>query len=357
MTALPIAGTPHSVPAWATGDSALHGDLSSAAELPSPRGPASALVIDGLRNGAVSTKAARTKIADDALTGDDSHLALYLCYELHYRSFAGVDDAAEWDPQLLALRRRLEQRFLAALQAEAPSVPPPDTNTVAIALRRLIQDATGRSLSSFMAERGELHHLREFAVHRSAYQLKEADPHTWAIPRVWGRAKSALVTIQADEYGQGRPGRSHAELFATTMGALGLDAAYGRYLDVLPGVTLATTNLVTLFGLHRRWRGALIGHLAVFEMTSVAPMARYAAAIRRLGVGEAAAEFYDVHVSADAVHERIAAADLAAGLLETEPQLGFDVLFGAAALMACERRLADHLLRCWQEGRSSLLCD
>lgn len=34
----------------------------------------------------------------DALTDDDLQLALYLCYELHYRGFAGVDPAWEWSP-------------------------------------------------------------------------------------------------------------------------------------------------------------------------------------------------------------------------------------------------------------------
>ena len=56
------------------------------------------------------------------------------------------------------------------------------------------------------------------------------------------------------------------------MRALGLDPTYGAYLDALPGTTLATVNLITLFGLHRRWRGALVGNLAVYEMTSVVPM-------------------------------------------------------------------------------------
>src|SRR5205807_8709536 len=135
------------------------------------------------------------------------------------------------------------------------------------------------------------------------YQLKEADPHTWAIPRLMGGPKSAMVEIQADEYGGGQPGQSHAELFADTMAGLGLDATYGSYLDLLPGTTLATVNLISLFGLHRRWRGALVGHLAVFEMTSVVPMSRYSAALRRLGVDHSARLFYDVHVEADAVHE------------------------------------------------------
>src|SRR5581483_8197887 len=102
--------------------------------------------------------------------------------------------------------------------------------------------------------------LREFAIHRSAYQLKEADPHTWGVPRLAGRAKAALVHIQTDEYGNGDAPAMHSTLFADTMRALGLDPTYGAYVEVLPGATLATGNLVTMFGLHRRLRGALVGH-------------------------------------------------------------------------------------------------
>jgi hypothetical protein len=204
-----------------------------------------------------------------------------------------------------------------------------------------------------MLEHGTLEQFREFAVHRSAYQLKEADPHSWAIPRLHGRAKSALIEIQSDEYGGGRPGHGHAELFADAMTALGLDPTYGAELDRLPGTTLATTNLISYFGLHRRWRAALTGHLAVFEMTSVEPMSRYAAALRRLGV-PAAARFYDVHVAADTHHQVVAAADLAGGLVETEPELAGDIVFGARALMAVEQRFAVRLLDAWSAGRSSL---
>ena len=47
-------------------------------------------------------------------------------------------------------------------------------------------------------------------LHRSAYHLKEADPFTWAIPRLDGSPKAALVEIQADEYGGGHAARMHA---------------------------------------------------------------------------------------------------------------------------------------------------
>ena len=112
-------------------------------------------------------------------------------------------------------------------------------------------------------------------------------------------------------------------------------------------------NLVTFLGLHRRLRGALVGHLAAFEMTSIGPMARYARTLRRLGRG--GHEFYDVHVEADAHHEVVAAHDLAQGLALDEPELVDDILFGALAVTNAERRLADHLLETWADGRTSLL--
>jgi hypothetical protein len=119
-------------------------------------------------------------------------------------------------------------------------------------------------------------------------------------------------------------------------------------------VTLDTVNLMSFFGLHRRWRGALVGHLALFEMCSVAPMGRYAAALRRLGI-PGAAPFYDVHVEADARHEVIALHDMARELVREEPRLARDVVFGARALDAFEAMFAEHLIAAWSAGRSSLL--
>jgi hypothetical protein len=289
---------------------------------------------------------------DDPIFGEDSALALYALYELHYRSFDNVSDAWEWEPSLLCERARLEQRFVAALRRRVPS-PPTRPEEVVPALQALASDETGPSLSSVMATAGTLDHLREFAIHRSAYQLKEADPHSWAIPRVHGRAKAALVDIQAGEYGDGDPARVHATLFADTLRVLGLDANYGAYLDLIPGVTLATVNLMSLFGLHRRWRGSLVGHLALFEMCSVKPMARYASTFRRLGLA-GGADFYDTHVVADARHERVALYELAGALAVDEPQLAADIVFGARCLTFVERAFATQLLDAWEAGEPSL---
>ncbi|MDP8938175.1 MAG: iron-containing redox enzyme family protein [Actinomycetota bacterium] len=331
---------------------------TSAPALPSPRGPLSEYVVEHLRR----TPQALPTAPDPHghWTDDDLQLALYICYELHYRSFAGVDERWEWHPELLRFRARLEDVFEEAVRAAAgPAVGDGavEDQLWAIARGECPIGPDGRStpsLSGYVLEHATLDQVRELAVHRSAYQLKEADPHTWAIPRLTGGPKAAMVEIQADEYGGGVESEMHCSLFAVTMEELGLDRTYGAYLDHLPGTTLATVNLISMFGLHRRLRAALVGHLAIFEMTSVVPMGRYAEALAALGVNGRGQRFYRVHVEADVLHQTVAARDLAGRLADDEPALGADILFGARAVTAVEARFTEAVLGCWAAGRSSL---
>jgi len=314
-------------------------------KLPKPRGPLSELLFDALVE---PPHAVRVREPGD---DEDLQLSLYVLYELHYRSFDGVADGWEWEPSVLALRARLEADFEAALRAEVG--PLEADGAVPELLEQALAAGDGPPLSRYLECQASAEQFREFVVHRSAYQLKEADPHSWAIPRLAGAPKVALVEIQSDEYGGGRPERQHARLFADTMQALGLDATYGAYLDRIPGVTLATVNLMSLCGLHRRLRGAIVGHLAALEMDSTLPNRRYGNGLRRLGL-EAATEFYDEHVEADAVHEALAANDLAAAFAAAEPELAGDVVFGARAMVKLDTALATHIMDRWARGESSL---
>ncbi len=317
--------------------------------LPVARGPLSAAA---LRMLCAEPAESPTVAVGDPLANDDLHLALFVCYESHYRSIDGVVDSMEWDPTLLRFRAALEAVFEHALRSAF--APMPTCEPIDVQLRTLIAADDGPSLSAHLARHGTADMFREFAIHRSLYHLREADPHSFAIPRLRGRAKLALLEIQHDEYGGGQEEWMHSTLFATTMRGLGLDDAEGAYLDRLPGTTLATMNLMSLFGLHRRLRGALVGHLAAFEMTSCTPNRRYGDGLRRLGFGEIVTRYFDEHVEADAAHASIAANDLAGSLLVQEPLLDLDVLFGAAALLGLEARVSSHLLSAWRQGWSSL---
>ena len=137
------------------------------------------------------------------------------------------------------------------------------------------------------------------------------------------------------------------------MDSAGLDPAYGAYIERLPGVTLATCNLISMFGSERRLAGAVLGHLAVFEMTSVEPMAKYSAAAASFGLPSAVSRFYDVHVQADVHHGRLARTRLLGGDLEADGIAPDDVIFGAQALLDVENRFARHLLTRWADHRPS----
>jgi hypothetical protein len=334
----------------------LEPQLDTSPPLPEPRGPLSELVLGALAQPPHELPPAPA-VEGDVLAGDDDfHLALYCLYELHYRSFDGVDDRWEWEPSLLRLRAHLEDVFESALRAalcdddlEPTAAQLPDH------LKQLLESPGGPSLSRYLETRATLDEFREMIVHKSAYQLKEADPHSFAIPRLSGRAKVALVEIQFDEYGGGRPERQHARLFAGAMEAIGLDPRYGAYLDAIPGYTLATVNLMSLFGLHRRLRGAIVGHLAVLEMDSTQPNRRYGNGLRRLGFDETATDFFDEHVEADAVHEALAAHDLAGALAADDPSLTTDILFGARAMLLLDEVVARRITDSWRAGQSSLL--
>ncbi|GEK21109.1 iron-containing redox enzyme family protein [Cellulomonas xylanilytica] len=334
-------------------------------KLPAPRGPLGASLTDLLVHPPRDTDVVADEVltrwragaaTTDPLKDDDLQLTLWTLYALHYRGFEGVDDAWEWHPGLLRLRGSLEEAFEAGLreQVPAPVETAPDRETVASALFAMTAPGPGPSVARYVSRTADATQVEEFLVHRSLYTLMEADPHTWAIPRLSGAPKAALVEVQSDEYGGGRPERMHSALFARTMRGAGLVDEYGYYVDRLPAVTMAALNVMSLFGLHRRWRGAIAGHLAAFEMTSSLPNRLYGDGFRRLGHDAGTTDYFDEHVEADAVHEQIAGRDLAGRLAEQEPELVGDILFGAAACLYLDELVGRHLLDSWSAGTTSL---
>ncbi|MFF4342286.1 iron-containing redox enzyme family protein [Kitasatospora sp. NPDC001540] len=319
--------------------------------LPTARGPFSAAVLAALRHPATAPLPSPPPDDPPDPWGEDLQLALYVCYELHYRGFAGVDDAWEWSPPLLALRGRLERAFLAALRQEVGQ-PPPLEDVLA---DLLVEPPDGDGPSYHLLTAGTRQQAREYLAHRSLYHLKEADPQMWAVPRLPNPAKAALVAVQYDEYGAGRPERAHAELFAAMMADFGLDPAYGAYLDAVPAPALAVVNTMSLFGLHRSLRAALVGQFAAVEITSPPGSARLAAAFERLGASPRGTFFYREHVLADAVHEQLVRHTVIEPLLSGPSDCPApEIAFGVLAYARAEDRLADHLLTAWRSGAPSL---
>jgi hypothetical protein len=316
--------------------------------VPSARGPVSEALLEVLRG---DRPADRLPVppADLDPYGDDLQLALHLAYELHYRSMPGVDDALEWDPDLLRLRSRLERPFLDALRRETSGSDDVDAALAPL----LLEPVSGTGPSWHLAGEGERWQLREYVAHRSVYHLKEADPQAFVVPRLEGQVKAAMVAVQHDEYGAGRVERMHATLFAAMMRELDLDDTYGAHVEAAPAATLAPVNLMSLLGLHRSLRGAAVGQFVMIEVTSSPGSRRLSSAFDRLSDGTAGQRFYDEHVEADAVHEQLLRAGLR-DLLRREPHLAADVVLGIEAGLLLEDRFAGHVLGAWSSGASSL---
>ncbi|WP_084263259.1 iron-containing redox enzyme family protein [Actinomadura formosensis] len=320
---------------------------------PLPRGPLSQAVITALRAGPPPGDPALLPAGAAASAdpyGEDLQLALHTCYELHYQGFTGVDPDWEWDPALLRLRGALETVFLAALRRDTPG----GTDVQAALEELLVEPVDAQGVSHHLRDHGERWQVREHAALRAIYHLKEADPHAWVIPRLRGRAKTALVAVENDEFGGGRPEMMHQGLYAGLLDDLGLDSSYGAHVDAAPAVMLATVNMMSLFGLRRSLRGALVGHFAAAEITTAPSARRMAAALQRLGAGPRARLFYTEHIEADAVHEQVLRHDVIGALLDAEPDLAGDVTLGVRATGLLEDRLAARLLGSWGAGRSAL---
>src|SRR5215218_9417136 len=138
--------------------------------LPPARGPLTFALFDALRH---------PPHALDPLprpdSREDEQLALYCCYELHYRGFDDVDERWEWSPTLIAARTALEEGFEAELRALVPTEPfEREPDEMDLALREIADGDAAPSVSRYIEGRASEEQLLEFVVHRSAYQLKEA---------------------------------------------------------------------------------------------------------------------------------------------------------------------------------------
>jgi Iron-containing redox enzyme len=311
-----------------------------AMRIPRPRGALTEVLFDTLLTGAEVTPSPFRQAE-----GEDAALALWVLYELHHHGFDDVPEELEWDTDLLRLRAELERDLEARLRSRWPGAP-----SAAVFTEDLfdwVSEQDGPSLTAFVQRDADREQVLELLRVRSIYHLQEADSTSWVVPRLGVRSKAALMELQYDEYGAGNPNRLHHHLFARGMEASGLDPSYGAYIDEAPVEILEQNNAMSLFGLHRRLRGAALGHLAAFEATSSLPSRRMVQGLERLGFPAELVAYYAEHVEADAVHEQLAVRTICGGLIEETPDLEDDMWFGAFTCVDLEDRTARAMIERW----------
>lgn len=321
--------------------------------LPSPRGPLSSALFSLLKKPPHDLPGEVRELVG-APDAEDAQITLFACYALHYAGFDDVDSRWEWSPSLLSIRGALEDHFERSLRELAGPAPELTARELPGFLLRLGAPTAGPSLARFMKDQATADQYREFVIHRSLYNVMEADPHSWCLPRLSGEAKCALVEIQMDEYGNGLPGRMHSELFQKMMAELALDPSYGAYIEQVPAVSIAPVNAASMFGLHRRLRGALLGNLAMIEIGSSFVNRCFSGGLARLGASQPARWFFDEHVEADAAHEQIAAYNMCGIFARQCPAEADEVIFGAVVSNRLSQLSNEAMLQNWAADRGSL---
>ena len=315
--------------------------------LPKPRGGLSEWLVSRLSSPDVTGASGASPSPD---SWDDECIALWTLHELSYRGFEDADDRAEWHPTVLGLRHELESGLEERLRSRWEAAGPTAVDVpaeVPAALAALVAADDGPSLADHVRRRADREQVLELLRQRSLYHLKESDPSTFVVPRLPVRAKAALMELQYDEYGDGDPNRLHAHLFSRGLEGVGLRAEYGAYVDDAIPENLEMNNAGSLLGLHRRLRGAAMGHLAAFEMTSSIPSRKIVQGLDRVGLAGPMSDYYDEHVEADAIHEHLAARDICGTLAEDEPDQAPEILFGAFTCLDVEARFATAMLGAW----------
>ncbi len=314
--------------------------------LPLPVGPLSDRVITGLLGETAFPPAASVIEGSDPLD-HDFQLGLYVLNELHYAGWIGVDDSLEWAPWVSSLRLGLHTEFERRLRL---AIPMGASQPLELA-RRLLQPGE-LSVSGHLRDHGTVDQVRESMILRSPYQSKEADPHTFALPRFGGSTKRVLTEIQSGEYGVGHR-RSHAELFADALDGLGLDPTPNAHVDACSGAALATSNLVTLGAMHRRLRGIVLGQLSLFEMDSVTPNQAMVECCDRLGLPDSVRPFFQIHVLADAEHEQMVEAAFLGDYPAIEPDQVQNMLLGMRAQSLIDHTIAAETVPMWRRRLSA----
>lgn len=330
--------------------------------LPAPRGPISTALFACLSGAPGPLPPQLTELVDalpettaDARSDEDVQISLWTCYGLTYAGFDGVDVRWEWEPSLVAVRSGMEAAFERDIFAE---VRMPEDLTPERVPAFLMDICSGSAALTkflkYMHHNATIEQFREMVIHRSIDALHEGDAHTWAIPRVSGRTKSALIEIQADEYGGGMPGRSHGELYEILMSELDLDPEYGAYIEQIPAASLGLHNVRSMFGLHNRWRGRILGNLAATEIGSSLINRHFSEGLARLGGSKKARWFYDEHILADAVHEQLAAHDVCGAFVADYPDEWEQVVLGALATLNLRGLFARAVVDPWAAETTSL---
>jgi hypothetical protein len=264
----------------------------------------------------------------------DAMMALLEVHALHLAPIEELGGAEQWqhEPRVVALKRRLEGMLRARLDADrAPRFDDPPVDE----MRRLSHDGMVPSIYDWLAEEATLEELIEFISLEGGPDADFDDLVAICQVGLRGLPKLTLGANYWDELGRGDLPAVHTELHHRMADALGVRSVPP---DELPIEALERKALNGYLATNRALQPEMIGSLGMIECQAGTRCRRVVAAMRRLGVPDAALPFYAEHASADPHHGKAWLDEAVAPLVAEHPEWGPRILTGAWWRVSVNRR-------------------
>ncbi|UDY36728.1 iron-containing redox enzyme family protein [Dermatobacter hominis] len=252
----------------------------------------------------------------------DGLLTLARIHDLHLGPVDEVGPAVRWQhhPVVAGLKAHLEAELLASLPAPGPEGP----DAVA-AIRRLGREGLVPAVYDWVADDASEDELVAFLAVEGGPDANFDDLVAICQVGLRGEPKMELARNYWDEMGRGDPARVHTELHRALVAALALPTLPRAQQ---PSSALRRTALGNVLATNRALQPELVGALGLLELQAGPRCRRVVTAMRRLGLGADAEEFYAEHADADPRHGKDWVAHVIAPLA-TEPDWASRMVTGA----------------------------
>lgn len=258
----------------------------------------------------------------------DRALVLHQIYDLHRAPLSVVGERVRWQhhPTLADLKCRFEAAWIAELDAALDLDEP--VEDPAEDLRALAAQERVPAIYQWVAEEGAWEPVIRFlALEGGPDDIFDDLVATCQVGLPPGAAKMELASNYWDEMGNGVIDDVHNVLYARFAEAVDLPTIAR---DEQPTAALERSALLGLVATNRALQPEMLGALGLIELEA-GPQCRYVdQGLGRLGAGDAARAFYQMHAAVDPLHGKGWLDNAVAPLAEHEPAWGPRILRGAA---------------------------
>ena len=261
-----------------------------------------------------------------ALDRADHLLSLLTIYDLTTAPLQHMGARARWagHPTIAALKFRLEQDFVAELDADSEALQVDDDPAVAI--RALAAKDRLPGVYRWIAKEASIDELRDFIAIEGGPDGGFDDLVAVCQVGLSGAAKMEMARNYWDEMGGGVACGVHTDLHRQMTSALRIPAIAR---DSLPVEALARAALGGLLATNRWLQPEMIGALGLIELQAGPRCRLVLEAFSRLGLPADAAEFYAVHADVDPKHGKDWLEQVIAPIAAEVPEWGPRMLRGA----------------------------